>query len=153
MRALLVATIVAAIGGVPLGCNVILGTGYVVGGSEAGSQLETGPAEGSVPDGPPAVDACAADAQTKAQLEAVCTTSSCQPFDNASRNTLCQDAGTSCPSVPPYDAGAPEGGGGEAGTPDGGDGGSGLPSCFALAKGPVGGALPQPVVFATGSTA
>jgi ABC-type phosphate transport system substrate-binding protein len=49
------------------------------------------------------------------------------------------------------DATASDAGSGTHG--DAGDAGSGYPSCFSLTHGPMGGALPAPIVYATGSTA
>ncbi|MGH7297482.1 MAG: hypothetical protein ACRELB_21275, partial [Polyangiaceae bacterium] len=142
------------------GCNLLLGGGYVVG---AGDASVGGDARGDSPDvdtGPgDASDACAAGAQTKSQLESACTQSSCEPFDNAARNVLCADGGTSCPSLPVPEGGSPEAGAQDAGSVEAGapdaaaDAGPAHPSCFALTKGPQGGALPATTVFATGSTA
>jgi hypothetical protein len=142
----------------PIGCNVLLGGGYVVGAEDGGA---TQP-DSSTPDNyaaptsdsgdagtPPdtyVVDACAIVPMDKQQFESACTNASCQPFDNPGRNTNCE-GGTICPALPTPDAGATT-------TPDAGapipDGGV---SCFSLTQGPAGGVMPQPIVYATGSTA
>ena len=145
-----------------VGCNLVLGTGYVVGAEDAASaqDVTTQDTIAPAPEGgddagdadatqEAAVDACPSNPQTKPQLESACTGARCEPFDNASRNTLCADAGTQCPQVPPFDAGITDTGAAEVSVLAD----SGLPSCFALPHGPQGGTLPQPVIFATGSTA
>ena len=149
------------------GCNLVLGTGYVVGpqdgstsndatndgqGSpEGGEAASDAPAEGSAGDG------CAVDATTKAQLESACTGATCKPFDNATRNTPgALTRGRRCPALPVLErrASPPEAGGGDSGSDAGAaDSGPTYPSCFSLTKGPQGGALPQTMIFATGSTA
>ncbi len=109
----------------------------------------------------------------KPTFESACTTSACVPFDNPTRNTLCDAGGTNCPTAtpvptpmadsgaPPFDSGAPT----DAGAPadsgstdvDSGvavDSGPPLPpNCSTLTTGPAGGALPSTVLYASGSTA
>jgi ABC-type phosphate transport system substrate-binding protein len=140
------------------GCNLLLGTGYTVGALD-GSTSDDAP-QGK---GDSQSDACPSNPQDKSQLESACTNASCQPFDNASRNPGCMEGGTVCPPLPTPEAGAgaPETGAPEAGSSDGGaaeagpsaDAGPTHPSCFSLTQGPKGGALPQPILYATGSTA
>jgi hypothetical protein len=172
-----VATI-AVLGSVSaIGCNLLLGGGYVVGAEDASSNdvavdaIEATTGDVTPDGGAGGGDACALDAQTKSQLESACTGSTCKPFDNAGRNTSCTDGGTACPALSAPEAGA-ETGAAEAGSTDGSvdgsvdgstdgstspdgapDAGPTLPSCFALTRGPQGGSLPGTTVFATGSTA
>ncbi|HEY3820695.1 MAG TPA: hypothetical protein VGL81_26195 [Polyangiaceae bacterium] len=151
---------------IPVGCNLLLGGGYVVGSGDGstGPDVITGndalPTGDGGSDAAGDADACVTNGQNKAQLESACTNSTCEPFDNASRNTLCAEGGTACPPVtPPSDAAPPDTGA----APDTGTGVDGAPadaapvdagvSCFALTTGPAGGALPKPFVYATGSTA
>src|SRR5579859_3131169 len=133
---LLAATLALGAAG-PAGCNLILGTGYVVGGEDGSAPGQDaaspdGPAGDDAPagDGPTVdapVDTCGTNPQTKSQLESACTGASCQPFDNASRNTKCRDGGTVCPAVAPFDAGTPETSASEAGVPDAGGSDGGPP--------------------------
>jgi hypothetical protein len=157
-RALLLASMATLFAAAPAGCNLLLGTGYVVGAQDASttdqSQPETSSPDvvgDSSPGGDGSADGCVSDPQTKSQLESACTGSSCQPFDNATRNPSCQDAGTVCPPVPTPEAGAAAEGGSSSDAAV--DSGPVYPSCFSLTHGPQGGALPQPIVYATGSTA
>ena len=139
------------------GCNQLLDFGsYTI--SKGGDASTTPDATGDAPAGDSSMDggadACPANPQTKAQLESPCLAKgTCEPFDNATRNTRCAEGGTACPAIVPPEAGAPA----EAGTPtDAGaspDSGPTYPSCFSLTTGPAGGALPSTTVFATGSTA
>jgi ABC-type phosphate transport system substrate-binding protein len=138
-----------------LACNAILGFGdYKIAAADASAGDDARALDGSSETGTDAgADACAANPQTKAQLESACTSATCEPFDNASRNTRCGDAGTSCPTVTPPEAGAPvDGSGGADGAPAT-DAGPTYPSCFSLTQGPAGGTLPATLVVATGSTA
>jgi hypothetical protein len=168
---LLGSALAALVAAAPVGCNLLLGGGYVVGASDG----SVGPGDGTVGDSgvdaaqdtsDAAPDACPSNPQTKQQLESACTGSTCEPFDNATRNTRCAEAGTACPQVTaPLEAGMPEAAPAEAGVDDGStddgstDAGSDAAqldsgiSCFALQHGPAGGQLPQPIVYATGSTA
>jgi hypothetical protein len=165
---LLLATTSVALVAAAAGCNLILGTGYQVGSADAAAQPD-----GVSPDGV-AGDACVSNPQNKSGLESACTNAACQPFDNPTRNTRC-DGGVACPALPTPDAGGSEAAsaadagasdaadaghpsdaapGPEAGPPDAGaDSGPVYPSCSTLTQGPKGGAFPQPVVYATGSTA
>jgi len=162
-RSTLPLVIAALLAGAPVGCDLLLGGGYVVGGQDGSVGGDAAAADGSdsAPGVEAAVDACPPNPQDKAQLESACTNGTCQPFDNATRNTLCSEGGTVCPQVSaPLEAGSPEAGPAEAGV-DAGSADAGTDaapadagiSCFALQSGPAGGALPKPVVYATGSTA
>jgi hypothetical protein len=135
----------------PLGCNVLLGGGYVVGGQDAAT-ADTGP-DNSVPGDSSSGDtgdagdsSCVVAPMNKAQFESACTNATCQPFDNVTGNPNCE-GGILCPSLPSVDAGATSTPDGSVPIPDGGV------SCFSLTEGPAGGQLPQPIIFATGSTA
>jgi hypothetical protein len=150
-----------------MGCTAILGGG---GYTTAAPNEDSGQtvADTSVSDAPPS-DAgtdtsCSQSAATKAGFESACTSGTCSPFDNASKNPQCTSGGTVCPAVGAVDAAiadtstAPDtstppdsGADNEAGAPP--DAGPTLPSCFSLTQGPAGGALPSPIIYATGSTA
>jgi ABC-type phosphate transport system substrate-binding protein len=148
-------SLLASLGGVLLlACNSLLDFGAY--GFDGGADAASFDARGGEAGADAGMDSCPASPQSKTQLESACTSSACEPFDNASRNTLCAEAGTVCPSAPVADAGAPkEGGGADAGDAGDASDGAGLPypSCFSLTQGPAGGSLPSTVVFATGSTA
>jgi len=163
-RRLPTALVLASVAGLAgLACNSLLDFGSYTFSNPSGGDSGVPDAKGDGPavDSGGGGDACIASPQTKAQLESACTGSSCEPFDNATRNTLCAEGGTACPAVPaneagvPMEAGSTDGGGTEAGTTDAAppDAGPTLPSCFSLTQGPQGGALPSTVVYATGSTA
>jgi hypothetical protein len=149
------------------------------GGPDETGVPESGESGPGVADG--GDSSCSTSPLTKAQFENACGgDAACAPFDNAARNTLCGANGTSCPRVEPPDAGAAADTGADSGASDSGasdtgepedaspadgsqgdaadaavvvDAGPQLPSCFALNRGPAGGALPAPIVYATGSTA
>ena len=174
----------AGFGAAAAGCNLLLGSGYVVGAQDAsattdGPGADSTPAEvgtGDVvgaqdasattdsrgPDSTPGDGGCATDPQDKLQFESACTNSTCEPFDNATRNTLCE-GGTACPKLAgpeggtaetgPPEASAPEAGNSEAGAADAASAIDAGISCFGLTQGPAGGKLPSPIVYATGSTA
>lgn len=163
----------------PVGCESVLGGGGYEVATDGGAPLPDGTSPGS--DGstptPDAEAGCATSPQNKPGFESACSSGTCAPFDNASRNTMCADGGTVCPNLPsPADAGPPvvdsgsdtgsssqDAGSGDGGSEDGGveagppppppDAGPTHPSCFSLTTGPAGGAFPKPVIYATGSTA
>ena len=153
---------------VPLGCNLILGGGYVVGATDGSTGNDSSSSSGADTSVPmeAAADACPSNPMNKQALESACTTASCAPFDNATRNTGCAEGGTVCPAQPTADASAPETGAPvDSGAPDTGSGSTDAAaeaapppadagiSCFSLTTGPAGGALPPPILYATGSTA
>jgi hypothetical protein len=175
---LAVAIIAALVAAAPAGCNAILGEGYTVVPSDAGTStpdtaipLEAAKGDGGQPNGQ--ADGCVATPTTKAQFESACTNGTCVPFDNATRNTRCDAGGTACPAATPVsapadsgaDAGAVDANPGaadatddadDAAPPDAGPADTGPPpppSCSTLTAGPAGGALPPTFIYATGSTA
>jgi len=155
------------------GCNAILGTGYSVGATgDEGDGAPPGDgtvgSDGTARDSA-AQDGCAATApSSKAQFESACTGATCVPFDNATRNTLCDAGGTVCPPPMPVvaavDSGtdaAPDASAADAGDDGGGEsdaapvdaGPPPPPNCSTLTVGPAGGSLPSNFIYATGSTA
>ena len=172
-RPLLAAAAVALTAAAAAGCNAILGGGYNVGAtSNDGATPMPDGSDGNAPAGDGGQDACAIQPTTKPQFESACTTGTCAPFSNATRNTRC-DGGTLCPPatmVPSVDSGRPDTGpagldsgmqsdgapleGGspaDTGSPDTGP--AGPPACSTLTSGPAGGALPANKIYAMGSTA